>query len=515
MPTYEISTDKGTFEIDADRAPTNEEAAQIISSHAGQSQKQPDTFKEEYLKDANKGVAGRAEDLIKAPLKIAGGIGKTAVGGLESFGNAAQNIADKGLIKGGIENVGTGAQSLLEAGVRVPYDVGSALYEKAQQGVPKPSLWDLGGPLVSYLMKSKDTSDAAIEKARQSDMLKRAIEEERNKGVAPEVLGKKDEGLTEAISTFAPIAPVAGKALNLAKNGLLAGAEKLGMRRLTATPTDILTDVIKPTASEETVMKNLQEGKYEATLPEIKKYFKPGSGTNGAVDAIAKVQDEAAKLFRPAIKNSAPIEDAERINMLDRFESNLASDIPNAEIRKRVIDSEKDLISIFSNVDQHSLLDEARFLNKKLGNFYKHPENAAPESIYATKAARDVLAQTIRARLDAAGVDPQVYSKYGLISDLQDQIAERGLRAETELSALRGKGVPARTLEGVTSVRSTPGAIVKGTQNALSPVTGAEAGRLDRQINKLFNMVKAPGEKELTAAEKALLLQNAIQNRPQ
>lgn len=525
MPTFEIDTDQGVFEIDADREPTLEEAQRIISGQTQQAAPAvqrdlsvvPQDFRQQFMAEAQTPVAQRVASALGGAVTMPFEVGAAIVnqlvragkGGLQApaamLGTEVARIEQDPLqiFSAPGRLASQAAQSGLEAAVRIPTDVIRSIPE-----IPKL----IPAANVLEAVRPRDTSEAALEGAYQNLLRNQAFEKIREEGLAPEIFGQQVPQLTEAIETFAPI-PGVGPARITARGGAVTRAVKETFGSIPRVgdyvkkSKNILTDLVKPTASEANIMGKLDSGAYTSVLPDLEKNFKANTGVEGFLESTSKTTDEIMGEARPAIKTAAPITDIERQNILTDIDTRLQKAIPNPETRMLELNSDPEILSDVVSLTNDNILDYQRRNNKRIGNFYKNPDKSRPDSIYVLRAARDVISNVIKDRLKSQGVDPVNYSKTGLIHELQDQIGDRFLKAKTELSETLGKGVLPAAAQAAIESRSLVGGAAGPVKEVLTPLTRAEVGRLDRQVNRMFRSIRPI---KLSAADKELLVRPAL-----
>lgn len=248
MPIFEIETDQGTFEIDADKEPTQAEALQAIAGLSQPKSKTPefDQFRQQYIQEAQSPVSalpGQALDVTTGLLKtIGGGVSaipsaidrrnaEAGIDGLEGVipytpraltaraqatGDLLQSISE-GLVQGSFDLARMPVQRVESLQQIAPTMIQQALTPPAGTGfLPEsiqalataaslPSRLSLPGLISSEIqarMTPRTPSEQEILDAFQISNREQALQQEFSRGTLPQVLGEAQPGATEFIRAF-------------------------------------------------------------------------------------------------------------------------------------------------------------------------------------------------------------------------------------------------------------------------------------------------------------------------
>ncbi len=263
------------------------------------------------------------------------------------------------------------------------------------------------------------------------------------------------------------------------------------------TPNRIIADLVDAPNAAQNVKDAVQNGYYSEVIPLLEP-LKKTSGAKGLVEASGKAISNMLDTVQPVIKAA----DTEAFTgMGTEVEERLANMIAEPESRAAALKSVRKYIE---NVTPENATGIAKDLNRGLGDFYSGNRiNEASDNILAEKAVRDVLSQRIKGVLEGQGVDPKLYSQTGRIAELQDIIGSKYQKAFLERESMLGKGLSS-TLE--TPYPTKLGIISKAYKGAKEFFGSGEAERINKQVDRLFNMTEGKQIPTLSDAERSLLL---------
>lgn len=319
MPIFEIETDKGTFEIDADKEPTQAEALQAIAGLSKPQSNTPefDQFRQQFIQQAQSPVAalpGQALDVASNLLSTVGG-GIAAIPSAIDRRNAAAGIdglealipyTPRALTARG-QATGDLLQSALEGLVQGSFDIARMPVQRVeslqniiptivQQNLPSP-----GSSVISNLSKAaslpqrlslpgliaaelrarltpRTPSEQEVSDAFQASNLEQALQQEFNKGTLPQVLGEAQPGATEFVRAFGQpeniaagavaraLGPSALRAASSIPSRVEALTETIGQVGAQPSPERILRTALKPSDAKQA---QRLETSTKNALPEI------------------------------------------------------------------------------------------------------------------------------------------------------------------------------------------------------------------------------------------------------
>jgi len=225
MPIFEIDTDQGVFEIDADREPTQEEALKAISGQSNavdpSQQALQEDSRDQYVKEAQRPFLDKAIDVATMTPKAIAGIVKAGYEGVKA-------LPEVNGTKGGLATIGEAARRAgidLVEGARQAgrYGLDTAVKSIARNPLKGADLLNMTVEGVRGL-QSRTPSEPEIDRAMERMQLDKAIADERSKvvfeGAQPEVA----EGLAQVGPLLLP-GPKGLKAAGSAGAEALSGAK--------------------------------------------------------------------------------------------------------------------------------------------------------------------------------------------------------------------------------------------------------------------------------------------------
>lgn len=324
MPIFEIETDKGTFEIDADKEPTQEEALQAIAGMSQTPSKTPefDQFRQQFIQQAQSPVSalpGQAYDIASGLLNtIGGGVAaipsaidrrniEAGISGVESIipytpsaliartkaGGDIFQSALEGLVQGSFDIARMPAQRVESLQQIAPTMIQQGLTPPTGTGFLPPSIQALAtaaslpqrlspAGLIAAELRARLTprtpSEQEILDAFQISNREQALQQEFTRGTLPQVLGEAQPEATEFIRAFGQPENIAAgavaralgpSALRAAQNlpsRVEALSERIGQVGAQPTPERILRTALKPSDAKQA---DRLEVSTKNALPEI------------------------------------------------------------------------------------------------------------------------------------------------------------------------------------------------------------------------------------------------------
>lgn len=519
MPIFEIETDQGVFEIDADREPTQEEALRAIAGQIPASTPripQTITLPEEQAvaqsltaQERRPGPTQAIEALMTpatAGFEIAKGIVNSAREGAAGAGEllGAGSVEDTTRAPTGREQALNAAlsvipgfqaltpkqrrdvaQTALEIVPRAVYEAGQGVVGLAQQ--PQTAL-ALTSPVVAAITQliegSRTPSEGEIQRAVESQTLSQALEQVGQQPIAPELFGEANIPAARAaplvLGAEAPIRAVA----DLTRAGasrIGAVAETVGSRGVFSKPLeDAITRTTGITASE---------GSLEAA-PIVKTRISewPGKPPKNAKEFVEVATKAQSSVLQDAL---TPLRQAEKSGLVMKGDQMISSG------REAVL---RDFPSLANDAQAiQGVLDEFAYLRgelkptqgqgflRELNRRYNGLENKNSPAASAYRAIRNDLSnQTDEIIKAQTGKDISPYRDWGQIEDFKNGVQEQITAAQRTQA---GRELP--TGEGVPT--TTRGAAVRAVRSL--PVTRAFVPRaieeVDSGIKRIFREVKS------------------------
>ena len=525
MATYRIETSQGTFDIEADREPTQQEAMQAIAGNlsekgqaqpypGGQGMRESPLTREEARRIAGEEVVKRARAAGKEDVFTGAEIGRpdamfATTTGIIPRAMAYSREFARNIPLSPSEPILEGAEQLASA---VGLEEQSKAFGRERLAEANP-MQAASGQLGSMAIPSV----AVTQKLSKAPTALRLFEEGAQTGG---IIGGSSQ-LSEAISEGAS----PGETLERTAEGTLVGtATGAGLGAIPSvtkkstniilnrkqTPQRILADLVEAEKATKNVLDNWQSGRYEEATQLLKSEHK-GSGVNGLLDASESSLNKIADTVNPVVKTADAQVYLNKDDLISDVESRLSKTIAEPEARAAALEKVRRYIN---NVNPKNLVELSKNLNSDLGKYYRNKRpNEASDIIEAEKAVRDVFSGRIHRILQDNNVDSSIYSQSGAIAELQDVIGGRYRKESAAKEAVLGRGFWNTLLKQDPGITKT--SLLQKTKTALTEFFGrGEAGRLDSQVDKLFKRTKTSRPiQELSEQERSLLLQRDMENQ--
>lgn len=539
MPIYEIETDQGIFEIDADREPTPEEAMQAISA---QSLETPATRTPSavFTPSQSSGPVSQAftnlGDLINAAvIQPARTIGRGAAGLGEVLGEASteQPSISQSVLAGinplmnsGNRNI---VQSALEAGGRGVFDLGMAIRDAAgnfrDRAVANPletalSLYLPQGEAIRQLVSPTQVDpNTALER----ELLANQVEAVKSQPLVPEIIGDANIPLAEGLEVAGALSPGSGQLLGMAGRGVTA-AGRGATRAITSpiqTARNIATRAIEPISPtvaariapatvEQSAMAalDLDRAAVQQHIPIVTQRV------SSIVGKVPKTADEAISFLNQAEKQLYDerlefVNAAEKQGLVAKGDVAIKSaqdllepltTVTNAQ-KKTILERLKDLYSGDKTPTQGQKIQ--RDLNDKFSAAYENGTiDRADASFQAEKAIRDSFAGQMDEIVKATtGINETPYSDIGSIIEVKGSLTDK-LRRLEGVEAARKTGIESSPGRLPTT---KVGAASKVTRKALTPFQKTQIEKLNENVSRIFQ--------ETPATTPALPLEQSIMDQ--
>lgn len=285
------------------------------------------------------------------------------------------------------------------------------------------------------------------------------------------------------------------------------------LSNLRKTVDDRIADIAKVSTAKGAFVDKFNKGSFSTVVPDIAAKFKAGTGHVGLQEARESLLNESIDLIKPLVKGADPTSPLfDQTTMLSRIHQRASSEIPSEEARNRSINA---VMRDYGDVNPNNLTEYTGDIGKKLVALYASPDKGRfSDRIHALEAVRDVFSGSVKTILDQSNVDPAIWSRYGLINELGERIADNYGDEVAKLSQLRGEGVTGgRGGADPSLIQKIPGigVLTRAAKRAGDIVKGGEPERLDKQINEMFRKVKP--QVPFTDAQRKALIKQAVDNR--
>lgn len=236
--------------VDHPQAPTQEEAAQVLvqlpsSPVATPGIKPPTTeeiFAQRYTRQQQRPALEKAVGLVGTGAQALAGLVKTAVEGVEGYGDIAGRRVgqfqgaeglDKLLNIPGVRMTGDIGQSAIEAAGRVGFDLTNLIRQAGAFAADRPmAAAELSIPVIGPLLaaRSRTPGQEEISEAFQRELANKAEQQVRGSGpMVPEIIGETNIPLAEALPFVIGGGSIAPKTIAAAKTiPLVEGASRIG-----------------------------------------------------------------------------------------------------------------------------------------------------------------------------------------------------------------------------------------------------------------------------------------------
>lgn len=258
-----------------------------------------------------------------------------------------------------------------------------------------------------------------------------------------------------------------------------------GLSRLPKSSNGILARLTDFTPSQRNEIRALNAGDFEKVLPEVKA-LKQGEGATPTIAAMDELLKQNAKTFQAPVKNSNPallapdvVEKQLRTDLIGR----LPTPVLNAEVEK--------LKTLVQDTTPENLLSNEAYLNSSTHSYYtkRNPELSA-DSVIAMEALRDIYSLKIRNALRDQGIDPQLYSRYGKVRTLRNQIDARYEEAKQAANEARGYGPLENAGSEASKAQNAGSAAVKGAKGSIKNALTNDKEKFDSLVEEMFSKVK-------------------------
>jgi len=502
--------------VEHDQAPTQDEAAAIIaqtSAPAAAIPVQPtaeQAFAKKYTAEQQQPLLSKVGNIASIGPNLIASLVEQAVKGAQGAGE----LLGAGTVNRR-EATRNAYQTGLEALARPTYDVLNAVRQAIRYGADNPTSVGtamravtnpLGSiaPLIQSLQARTPSSDE-VSQVFKRELENKAFDEVRETPIAPEIFGKANIPLAEALPLVPVVPGAAGVAVKIgtkAAKGVGATAAKVASRGLFKAPLeDVVTKTLGITA---------QEGSGEL-VPVLKSRILEATGkapTNAAqaIAAAGKTEDFLINKTVDALK----VADQQGLQMSKQAMLQNAEDairkaqptIPQAEVdaalqpfRDRLPDT------ITPSQGQKLLVEQNNFLDSVFGDTGIPARKTKGN---ASVTARLGIADSMSNQLDdlyraASGLDESPYRDWGQVRDAKTGLNEQIISAQrTQAGKVPGgKGVPV-TKTGLGS---------KALKTMARPFVPREIEAIDNGVQRIFKDAQgtpAPGPID-PAAQQALI----------
>lgn len=282
------------------------------------------------------------------------------------------------------------------------------------------------------------------------------------------------------------------------------------LSNLRKTVDDRIADIAKVSSAKGAFVDKFNKGSFSTVVPDIAAKFKAGTGHVGLQEARESLLNESIDLIKPIVKGADPTSPLfDQTTMLSRIHQRASSEIPSEEARNRSINA---VMRDYGDVNPENLTEYTGDIGKKLVALYASPDKGRfSDRIHALEAVRDVFSGSVKTILDQSNVDPAIWSRYGLINELGERIADNYGDEVSKLRQLRGEGIAGGRGVAESSLIPGVGAVKRSTKRAGDIMGGGEPERLDKQINEMFRKVKP--QVPFTDEQRKALIKQAVDNR--
>lgn len=496
MPIFEIETDQGVFEIEADREPTQAEALQAIS---GQAQPRALTAGEQRRASVEPQLAAN-EELRQQNLNSAlGGLPfYGATGAYKSGVQAGRDIGGEGVlgdVLGGLTGVGATLGTLFnpitKAAGNIPI-LAQAIGEQQGEistGNLNPSLFKetaTGEREVQPLVKFGDTTSTA---ANLGTMMLNAIQADPvNAALA--IYGGV-QGIKNPVGTVKAIA-----------RPIEAGIAKITPDAFKKDVGRVATDVFKPTTdtAKAELIKDIESGALHDDLRAVQEFGRPKNAEqmleNGliATDNLITLHKDFVSKFPDEVISNADIAQSIR-NEAASKELSTPTEKQGALDLAEKIDGERSLDRSFK------LLQELN--ERRRAYFEKSSKGRATDLDSSLNALEQQARDQLSTKLDdfyrsQTGTTDNPYRQYGSLKGRLDDLTLRmnNLLTERNIEVSKGPSLDREVL-----------ATIKRNINLLK---GGEKGRIDNRVAKMFDLLgkeETTNLRDLTPEEQTTLQQ--------
>lgn len=531
MPIYEIETDQGTFEIDADREPTQEEALQAISGQSqavssGITPPTPSTttltraltpeevIAQNYIRQEQRPGLNQALEALFTPVTtgvdLVKGLVNTGVGGVQGLAtllgtdvedttqpapSIMQNLIGKALLSlvpgGQLAGSTQGrnlAQTALEVVPRATYELGQGVVGLASDPDKAEALFNpVQAAIRQYIEGSRTPTQSEIQRIVDAQQLPRALEEVGQQPIAPEIFGEANIPLARAAPLLLGAETAVTRGIPALGRGLTSAATKTASPFKTIASRGIISKPLEDAITRTTGI-TASEGSLEAA-PIVKTRISqiPGNTPRTAKEFV----DSSIKAQELALQDAlTPLREAEKSGLVMKGDSMISSgreavlrDFPSLANDAKAIDN---VLTEFSYLQGDLNPTQGQGFLRELNRRYNGLENKNSPSASAYRAVRNELSnQTDEIIKAQTGKDISPYRDWGQLEDFKNGVQEQITTAQ------RTQG--GRELPRSGGIPTTPrGAISKAAQSL--PIARAFIPRaiesVDKGIVRIFKEVK-------------------------
>lgn len=505
MPVYPIQGPNGTIvaRLEGDSPPTEQELDRYFSSFKGTPQGVvPPEVEKQIREEASSGVGSKLLNAFKIPFEAGADVVRNLGGASGELYQTIEQAAQTPSLEEKLKILLRIPRAGVETGGKLGFDALNLLKQGGGAIINNPMLLTpkgQGEAIVNYFTP-KQLTDQQVEEAFQKQLEAKAFGQVRGGGEAgegkvPEAgMGTLPEFLTNIIGQDQlPALSEAGSQMATLETPLTAlgalGLTKIpsATRRMAGRPHSMLGGALKLSDADIDKRARFNSGMYTRLLPEIKTNYrgpiKSALTNTGATDAFleagSKALKERGEVFAPTIKEAdAAKYFGDKNAILSQWDQRLAESVSTPEIRARLL-ADKDLVANLNSLTPENLLQRAHELNNDLVNFYKKPNpQMSPDAVLSKEALRDTYSGLVKTILDDAGIDPRVYSEYGAIREMTDQIGKNNSLNIYKQEVLKGDG-SAKKFIASTSAQKLFG----GVEALIAPFTGGEVAALNKKVN--------------------------------
>lgn len=447
--------------VEHDQAPTQEEAAAIIAQTSGPAPAvslpptQEEVFAKKYIAEQQRPLLSKALIPAQTAVSLIPALVEQAVKGVQGAGE---------LLGAGTVNRREATQNAYQTGLetlaRPTYDVLNAVRQAIRYGVDNPvsvgtAMRTLTSPLgaITPLIQSlqaRTPSADEVSQAFKRELENKAFDEVRATPIAPEVFGKANIPLAEAlplVPVIPGVASLAAKAGTGAARGLSATASKMASRGVLSAPLeDIVTKTLGITA---------QEGSMEL-VPVVKSRILEATGkapttAAQAIEAASKTEDflinKTVDALKLADQQGLEMSKAQMLQSAEDAVKKAQPTIPQAEV-DAALQPFRDRLPerIIPSDGQKLLVEQNNFLDSVFGDTGIPARKTKGN---ASVTARLGIADSLSNQLDdlykaASGLDESPYRDWGQIRDAKNGLNDQIISAQKSQAgtAPGGRGVP-------------------------------------------------------------------------
>lgn len=285
-----------------------------------------------------------------------------------------------------------------------------------------------------------------------------------------------------------------------------------GTKNLKAAPEDLAAFVTDATKQNQVFQDRLSEGAFEPAIQDIAR-VKTEKGVAGTEKAVKALNNETFEIVDPLVKATpleSPLFEAESV--IARTRDNLSSRISTPAIAERALGPV--VRDYLRGLTSDNIIGRYKDISNKLTSFWKSPDQAKfADRIKALEATRETLSENIKTILEEKGVDPQIWSKHGLINEFGDKVVKNYTEELTAFRSKKGEGITGKGGAEASDIMSRiplVGTGVRALGNLKERFTGGVPELLNKRIDQLLSKT-TPSKAPLSVGEKDLLLQGALE----